>query len=363
MKKNKFSILILLIFVILFYLNCKIKQIDTSQTEPDKNYLSTQWANYWIAKLKQVPETRQRQNLAKEQNQKGFDLYKNKKDKDAVEWYEKSLDSFPSGETYYNYGNSLSNTNRLEDSILAYRLALHLNTPRPELALYNIACSYSRLNKIDDAYEYLAKAIERGYNAISHIQTDPDMENLRKDPEWETKIQKLINPKEYTKEDLAGKLEIGYVPRGAENYLLCTSGVAIQRINPFDGIGGACGDNSAFENTKYMYKIGKWDIEKGDLKIIYEKECTPKILPTNKNSNDPSLMGCQGLAGKAVFQKCSNSITQGNKIITFTKEKVRHITGETTEPDVTYTLKQNVSEPKQCEPNFTPNSLDDLKIE
>lgn len=352
---------IITLVALLAFTFCKKKDNDKKEIpEPTKNYFSRQWVNYWIAKLEYAVEHETRLTEAKKLNSQAFALYKAKKDKEAVELYEKSIDSYPLGETYYNYGNSLSNINRLEDSILAYEIALHLNTPRPELALYNIACSHSRLNQVNEAYDYLAQAIDRGYNAIAYIEKDPDMENLRKDPEWETKIQGLINTKQYNKDDLIGKLKIEYRPRGAEEYILCSSGVAIFPINPFDGIGGACSDKSAFENIQYMYKIGKWKIENGDLQIVFEKECKPNIIPENNNSD----MGCQGMAGTPKFKQCSSSFNYGKSDVTFTKDKVKSIlSNDTKNSDIAYELNKNSSEPKQCDPNFFPKTLEDLKLE
>lgn len=351
---------LILTFVLGF---CKKKSSEPVKVEePTKNYFSTQWVNFWVAKLEYAPEQKARLAEAKKLNSKAFALYKSKKDKEAVELYEKSIDSYPLGETYYNYGNSLSNIDRLEDSILAYKIALHLNAPRPELVLYNTACSHSRLNQVEEAYSYLAKAIDRGYNAISYIEKDPDMANLRKDSRWESKIQELVNSKQYNNEDLAGQLKISYRPRGGDEFILCSSGVAITPIDPFSGIGGACGDRSAFENTQYMYKIGRWKLTNGDLEITFEKECSPDIIQSSRG--DASTMGCQGLAGTPKFKKCSDSISSGNSDVTFSKDKVSTIlANDSKDMDTVYELNKNYSEPKQCDPNFIPKTLDDLKLE
>jgi len=52
---------------------------------------------------------------------------------------------------------------------------------RPDDAsiFYNIACLYSLQDRKDDAVDWLEKAIDAGYNDISKILNDPDLENLR----------------------------------------------------------------------------------------------------------------------------------------------------------------------------------------
>lgn len=369
---------IITLVALLAFTFCKKKDNHKKEIpEPAKNYLSRQWVNYWSAKLEYAALGEKRLAEAKKLNSQAFALYKAKRDKEAVELYEKSIDSYPLGETYYNYGNSLSNINRLEDSILAYEIALHLNTPRPELALYNIACSHSRLNQVNEAYDYLAQAIDRGYNAIAYIQKDPDMENLRKDPEWESKIQKLLNPKEYSKEELVGNLKIQYSPRGAEDYILCASGVAITPINPFVWGGGVCPEQ--VEALNYMYKKGKWSLENGDLKINFTDVCVPDVKLTGedkKNINErykgalePETVAsmCRNLIGTLTFKACNKiGNTQGATEASFTKQKVANFLSNEkskSDTDVSYDFNKNSTEPKQCDPNFVPKTLEDLKLE
>lgn len=356
----------MLLFILVGLVFCKKKNLEkTKVEEPPKNYLSVKWVNYITAKLEYDRTRDLRYAQAVEANAKGFGLYKAKKDKEAIEFYEKSIDSYPLGETYYNYGNSLSNVERLDDSILAYEIALRLNPPRPELTLYNIACSYSRLNKVKESYTYLAQAIDRGYNAYEYIKKDPDMENLRKDSEWEANIEKLLNPKEYYKEDLVGKVQIQYAPRGGEDYILCASGVAISPTNPFSGQGGACPYNSAYENFQYMYSIGTWKISNGDLVIQFEKVCTPEIIPMEQEENAPPVSMCQGYAGTPIYKKCSSVSNPRRSEVTFAKRKVYSIVNSERkeEEEVFYKFEKNISEPKQCNPNFDPKTIEDLKLE
>jgi tetratricopeptide (TPR) repeat protein len=48
-------------------------------------------------------------------------------------------------------------------------------------AFYNLACSYSVLNRIDEAIAALKKALDLGYRDINHLMKDEDLTNVRGD--------------------------------------------------------------------------------------------------------------------------------------------------------------------------------------
>jgi len=58
-------------------------------------------------------------------------------------------------------------------------------------AHYNLAAYYSVKKEIDKAFDHLAKSIEGGYRDVARLQTDPDLEELRKDP----RFQEVVKPK------------------------------------------------------------------------------------------------------------------------------------------------------------------------
>lgn len=45
---------------------------------------------------------------------------------------------------------------------------------------YNLACSYSLLNRIDDSLSALRRALDMGYHDVDYLLQDPDLTNLRK---------------------------------------------------------------------------------------------------------------------------------------------------------------------------------------
>lgn len=44
---------------------------------------------------------------------------------------------------------------------------------------YNIACMYSRQNKIENSIKWLKLAVNKGYKNWNLIKTDKDLENIR----------------------------------------------------------------------------------------------------------------------------------------------------------------------------------------
>ncbi|MHC5079811.1 MAG: TPR end-of-group domain-containing protein [Planctomycetota bacterium] len=58
--------------------------------------------------------------------------------------------------------------------------------PGNNIALYNLACSRSLQGDIDAAFDYLKAAIRNGFRNFEWAREDPDLENLRKDPRFES---------------------------------------------------------------------------------------------------------------------------------------------------------------------------------
>jgi tetratricopeptide (TPR) repeat protein len=72
---------------------------------------------------------------------------------------------------------------RYRDGLAVDRRLVALR-PRDPIAYYNLACSHSRLKQFGRAFTAIRRAIELGYRDLEHMQADPDLENLRKDPRW-----------------------------------------------------------------------------------------------------------------------------------------------------------------------------------
>ena len=53
--------------------------------------------------------------------------------------------------------------------------------PKNPLVYYNLACSYSIMNRLDEAFAALKRALKLGYNDAQWLNKDPDLKNLRCD--------------------------------------------------------------------------------------------------------------------------------------------------------------------------------------
>lgn len=56
---------------------------------------------------------------------------------------------------------------------------------------YNIACAHALLKEADEAFYWLEKAANAGYDDFSHYQHDSDLDNIRKDERFNSLIAKL----------------------------------------------------------------------------------------------------------------------------------------------------------------------------
>lgn len=61
--------------------------------------------------------------------------------------------------------------------------------PEDPTAHYNLACDYSLLGALDEAFAELELACRSGYKDFEHLEKDSDMENLRRDPRY----QQILN--------------------------------------------------------------------------------------------------------------------------------------------------------------------------
>lgn len=64
--------------------------------------------------------------------------------------------------------------------------------PDDPIVFYNLACSYSLLGLIDEGLDALKRAIKLGYRDFRWLEKDPDLENLRKTPEYNLIIKGLF---------------------------------------------------------------------------------------------------------------------------------------------------------------------------
>lgn len=70
--------------------------------------------------------------------------------------------------------------------------ALSLKKPEDPIVLYNLACSYSLVGEVDKSYRSIKKAVSLGYDDLSHLEEDSDLNNLRKDPRFQSYYKRLM---------------------------------------------------------------------------------------------------------------------------------------------------------------------------
>jgi len=94
----------------------------------------------------------------------------------------------PLGDAYTKRG--------LHEKGLEVDLRLSRLRPGDASVFYNVACSYSLLKQMDSALEALEKALSLGYNEFKFLMSDPDLENLRKDPRFNPLMEKYRKRKQ-----------------------------------------------------------------------------------------------------------------------------------------------------------------------
>ncbi|MFW6158889.1 MAG: TPR end-of-group domain-containing protein [Planctomycetota bacterium] len=56
---------------------------------------------------------------------------------------------------------------------------------------YNLACSYSLIGQIDEAFDSLFKAVELGYRDLEHMNQDEDLDGMRSDARYAALVERM----------------------------------------------------------------------------------------------------------------------------------------------------------------------------
>ncbi|MCI0488124.1 MAG: tetratricopeptide repeat protein [Blastocatellia bacterium] len=101
----------------------------------------------------------------------------------AAKAYESITKEQPSnGIAWYRLGYALHAMGKYDGAVEAYQKVIAIRSN--PLAIYNLACAYSRLNEKDKAFEWLNKLLQTGFKASQPLKTDEDFANLRSDPRF-----------------------------------------------------------------------------------------------------------------------------------------------------------------------------------
>ena len=103
------------------------------------------------------------------------------------------------GRAWFNLGFASLAGERPEAAAEAFQKALELNYRKPT-TMYNLACSYARLDQKDAAFDWLFKALDAGFDAAWTLRGDEDLDNLRGDPRFR-KALTIATAREKTEDD------------------------------------------------------------------------------------------------------------------------------------------------------------------
>jgi len=73
-------------------------------------------------------------------------------------------------------------------NIFEQMLVLNYNNP---LTLYNLACAESLKGEVKEAIAHLKEAAENGYSNLQHLIADPDLKNLKFEPDFNALLNQL----------------------------------------------------------------------------------------------------------------------------------------------------------------------------
>lgn len=106
-----------------------------------------------------------------------------------ISFYENVLKRVPRDtEVIEILGDLYTRTGRIEEGLRMDRKLVRLLPDNPN-AHYNLACSLALKKRKNEAISTLKKAISLGYQDFAWMAQDPDLENLKKYPDF----QKLVS--------------------------------------------------------------------------------------------------------------------------------------------------------------------------
>ncbi|HSD71229.1 MAG TPA: tetratricopeptide repeat protein, partial [Thermoanaerobaculia bacterium] len=88
-----------------------------------------------------------------------------------------------SGRAWFNLGYARLEGERPEAAVEALQRALDLHYRTPT-TMYNLACAYSLMDRKDEAFAWLFKALDAGFDSSGMLRSDDDLDNLRGDPRY-----------------------------------------------------------------------------------------------------------------------------------------------------------------------------------
>lgn len=134
------------------------------------------------------------------------------------------------GGDWYGRGMDLHHAERYPEAIEAFQHSIDAGY-REEASSYNIACGYALLGKRDEAFQWLDRARDAGFDVARYLDDD-DLKSLHTDPRW-------ASLKKAARADKAGEKEHSAESRAAVARFerLSSNGAANKSGEPFFMVG------------------------------------------------------------------------------------------------------------------------------
>ncbi len=65
--------------------------------------------------------------------------------------------------------------------------------PSDSIVLYNVACNYAIMGRVEDSLEYLEHVVENGTVSLDWMRNDSDLESLHGHPRYEALLAQVSN--------------------------------------------------------------------------------------------------------------------------------------------------------------------------
>jgi Flp pilus assembly protein TadD len=88
------------------------------------------------------------------------------------------------GRPWFNLGFTALQARDFDTALGAFQHAIQLNHRVPT-STYNVACVYAVRGDNDNAFAWLQKARDAGFDLRSHLFSDDDLDSLHDDPRWD----------------------------------------------------------------------------------------------------------------------------------------------------------------------------------
>ena len=108
-----------------------------------------------------------------------------------------------SGAEWYSRAMDLHNDELYDEAIEAFKKAIEAGY-REGAASYNIACGYARKGSANEAFEWLRRANEEGFDVSAYLNRDDDLDSLKSDSRW-NELRKTVRKKESTRNEERGR--------------------------------------------------------------------------------------------------------------------------------------------------------------